>query len=288
MVQSHPIASLTQRLQLHTSLPPSAWPTEQELPDTDHKPVDNELQLLIPTLLRSILALAWSDHMDWFLGINMGVYYQPPRTCIGPDAFLSLGVDRYRPDKSLRLSYVLWAEQVVPQWCLEIVSQEPGNEYTRKFNTYTDIGVLYYVIYNPDYHQRDGHPPLEVYKLVDGIYTLQQGPIVWMPELGLGIGRDQGTHDGLTREWLYWYDAAGQPYPTPNNMLGFERTQRLTAQRLHLAEQQLRQQTEHQLSQEQQLRQQTEDQLSQAQQEIQQLRDRLQQLDLEADRPTEP
>jgi methyltransferase-like protein len=27
-----------------------------------------------------------------------------------------------------------------------------------------------------------------------------------MPEIGLAIGRERGTHKGITREWLYWYD----------------------------------------------------------------------------------
>ena len=30
------------------------------------------------------------------------------------------------------------------------------------------LGVLYYVIYNPNYWKRDGHQPFEVYKLIDG------------------------------------------------------------------------------------------------------------------------
>jgi len=32
-------------------------PTAEELPDSDDTPVDNELQILIPNLLRAILAL---------------------------------------------------------------------------------------------------------------------------------------------------------------------------------------------------------------------------------------
>lgn len=41
-------------------------PTSAELPDSDDTPVDNELQNLIPNLLEAILALAWSECMDWF------------------------------------------------------------------------------------------------------------------------------------------------------------------------------------------------------------------------------
>jgi hypothetical protein len=36
-----------------------------------------------------------------------------------------------------------------------------------------------------------------------------------MPEMGLGIGRGMGVHEGLQREWLYWYDAQGKRFVTP-------------------------------------------------------------------------
>lgn len=68
--------------------------TEEDLPDSDDTSVDNELQLLIPALLRSILAVLWADRTDWFLGVNMGIYYDPDKSAIVPDGFLSLGVPR--------------------------------------------------------------------------------------------------------------------------------------------------------------------------------------------------
>ncbi|MEO1388054.1 MAG: hypothetical protein AAFV85_11845 [Cyanobacteria bacterium J06634_6] len=37
---------------------PERLPTEHDLPDTDGRPVDNELQLLIPILLRGVLEMA--------------------------------------------------------------------------------------------------------------------------------------------------------------------------------------------------------------------------------------
>ena len=40
-----------------------------------------------------------------------------------------------------------------------------------------------------------------------------------MPEIGLGIGREQGTYQGRTREWLYWYDEHGDRYSTPEEQL---------------------------------------------------------------------
>ncbi|MBD3559516.1 Uma2 family endonuclease, partial [Planktothrix sp. FACHB-1355] len=51
------------------------WPSTEELPDSDDTPVDNELQDLIPSLLKATLAMLWSEGTDWFFGIDMGVYY---------------------------------------------------------------------------------------------------------------------------------------------------------------------------------------------------------------------
>ncbi len=103
--------------------------------------MDNELQELIPTLLKSILQILWVDRLDWFFGIEMGVYYHPEQSPIVPDGFLSLGVERFY-DEELRPSYVLWEEQVVPSFVLEVVSVTPGREYTSKLDDYTRMGVL--------------------------------------------------------------------------------------------------------------------------------------------------
>ena len=199
-------------------------PTAEELPDSDDTPVDNELQILIPHLLRVILALLWAERTDWFLGINMGVYYEPGTDAIVPDGFLSLGVERFKAGGKLRLSYVLWQEKdIVPQWVLEVVSKTPGGEYEGKMTKYAEMGVLYYTIYNPDYWKRDKHDPFEVYRLVNGIYERQTGNPVWMPEIELGIGCERGTHEGYTLEWLYWYNQQGNRFPAPANVIEQER-----------------------------------------------------------------
>jgi Uma2 family endonuclease len=175
-------------------------PTEEDLPDSDEKPVDKELQLLAPFLLRAILSYVWRDRLDWFLGVNLGIYPAPGEKAIGPDAFLSLGVDRVRPSNKLRLSYLVYREGVMPQWVLEVVSKSPGDEYDQKFLRYAEMGVLYYVIYNPSHYRRDKHESFEVYRLEKGQYVRQVGNPVWMPELGLGIGHEKGTHDQVYRD----------------------------------------------------------------------------------------
>jgi Uma2 family endonuclease len=198
-------------------------PTEEDLPDSDEKPVDHELQLLAPMLLRGILMLLWNDRMDWFMGVNLGVYPDPYEPAIGPDAFLSLGVERIRENHKLRLSYLVYQEKVMPQWVLEVVSRKPGGEYGKKFKRYAEMGVLYYTIYNPSHYRRDKHEVFEVYRLEEGVYVRQPGNPVWMPELGLGIGHEMGTHEQCKRDWLYWYDEQGVRYPAPEDALRQER-----------------------------------------------------------------
>jgi len=196
--------------------PLSRLPTSQELPCSDDTPVDNELQNLIPNLLLSILAFIWQERQDWFLGVDMGIYYlyeNKRQPALVPDGFLSIGVPR-RSSESGRLSYVLWEENNIPPiLAIEIVSKKYNDEYGDKKDKYAQLGVLYYVIYNPTHWQRDKHQPFEVYRLEQGDYSLQTGEPYWMPEVGLGIGRGQGTYVDWTREWLFWYDEQGNPYP---------------------------------------------------------------------------
>ena len=214
--------------------PRHCLPSAAELPDSDDTPVDNELQNLIPNLLEAILAIAWATRSDWFFGVDMGVYFDPDQPAIVPDGFLSLGVERFVGEEG-RLSYVLWEEDGIPPiLALEVVSKTYGGEYERKKAIYAQLGILYYVIYVPSRQGRRRKKPLEVYRLVNGTYELQPDERVWMPELGLAIGRDRGTYLGRTREWLYWYDENGDRLPTPEELAIRER------QRADQAEQALR------------------------------------------------
>ena len=212
-------------------------PSSEELPDSDDTPVDNELQDLIPGLLKATLALEW-NRTDWFFGVDMGIYYHPEQPAIVPDGFLSLGVERII-NEDLRLSYVLWEERIVPVLALEVVSQNYRGEYSSKKQMYADMSVLYYVVYS---YRRRRKPRLEVYRLVNKEYILQplDNP-VWLPEIGLGIGRDRGTYLGITREWLYWYNEQGQRLLIPEErILQAEQNARQAQERARRLEEQLR------------------------------------------------
>ena len=191
-------------------------PTSNELPCSDDTPVDNEDQNFLPNYLLFLLELIWKERNDWYFGVDMGVYHTTgvsPKVPVVPDGFLSLGVSRRKPGNKSRKSYVVWEEaDTVPIWVLEMVSWTPGGEYDDKLAIYQKLGVLYYVIYNPEYWQRERHQPLEIYKLVDGEYRLQLGEPYWMPEVGLAIGRTQAVVGGVEREILAWFDQRGRRY----------------------------------------------------------------------------
>jgi Uma2 family endonuclease len=150
----------------------------------------------------------------------MGVYYEPDQPAIVPDGFLSLGVERFIGEAG-RLSYVFWEEDyTAPVLALEVVSKTYGGEYERKKDSYAALGIRYYAIYVPNERMHRRRQPLEIYQLNDGVYqlldsNLPAGKPVWLPEIGLGIGRERGTYLGRDREWLYWYDASGNRLPTP-------------------------------------------------------------------------
>jgi len=125
-----------------------------------------------------------------------------------------------------RPSYVVWEENnVVPSLVLEFVSKTSGGEYDDKMIDYARLNVLYYVIYNPQFHKRHRHAPLEVYRLENGRYMRQLGdgkPIL-LPEIGLGIGCFLGVYKQLRRNWLFWYDENGNRFPTPSEKAEQER-----------------------------------------------------------------
>jgi Uma2 family endonuclease len=216
---------------------PLDWlPTAEELLDSDETPVDNELQELVPTLLKLILAMAWVDRADWFMGIDMGIYYSPDEPPIVPDAFLSIGVESVKSE-DLRSSYVLWEEDgVLPLFALEVVSKKYRGEYSTKKVLYEQLGVLYYAVYNA---RRRRKPTLEVYKLINGAYLPMVGNPIWMPELGLGLGKEIGIFHSRRREWLFWYDVNGDRYLMPDERIKQEKA-RVEEQRQRAEEQQRR------------------------------------------------
>ncbi|BBC24819.1 Uma2 family endonuclease [Pseudanabaena sp. ABRG5-3] len=196
-------------------------PTAEELPSSDETPVDNQLQNDIPNLLLSLLASIWAERDDWYFGVDMGIYYNPDEPAIVPDGFLAMGVKHDMGERG-RLSYVLWEEQnIMPILTIEVVSERYNSEYEDKLADYQALGILYYAIYNPLSGRRGrfkNRQRLEVYRLIAGKYELLpiENNRVWLPEIDLALGYEQGEHIAWQREWLYWYNASGDRYLTAN------------------------------------------------------------------------
>mgnify|MGYP002467655664 FL=1 len=200
----------------------------EELPYKDGKAVYSEIQVLIAHLLKSILAHIWANRNDWFFGINIRLYYSPEEKAITLHGFLSVGVERIKK-QNLPLSCVNWEEnRVVPLLAIEVVWKTPGGEYKEKKRKYAQCGILYYVIYAP---VRVRKPKLTLYRLNrEKKYELQEDNPLWMPEIRLGIGTGVGTFQGITREWLYWYNQKGNRYPTIEEAQKRERQARQRAE----------------------------------------------------------
>ena len=49
--------------------------------------------------------------------------------------------------------------------------------------------------------------------------SLNSSEPVWIPEIGLGIGRALGVYEEWEREWLFWYDEQGNRLPSPDERM---------------------------------------------------------------------
>ncbi|NER83945.1 MAG: Uma2 family endonuclease [Leptolyngbya sp. SIO1D8] len=208
--------------------------------DSDKPPVNTEIQHLIPNLLEVSLATVWANRTDWFFGIDMGIYYDAEKSPLVPDGFLSLGVERFIGEEG-RNHYVLWEEDwIVPTLVLEVVCDPYTVDYERKKADYAALGIQYYGIYVPSRRYRR-RPTLEVFQWMNGDYSLMPGDRILLPGIGLALGADQGSYLGWEREWLYWFDRAGNRLPSPETLVKQERQRAIaTAQELQAIRKKLR------------------------------------------------
>jgi hypothetical protein len=107
----------------------------------------------------------------------------------------------------------------MPLLSLEVISERYNSEYENKLADYEALGILYYAIYNPFSDRRSrfrNRQRLEVYGLVSGKYELLpcEDNRIWLPEIDLALGYEQGTHISWCREWLYWYNQSENRYLT--------------------------------------------------------------------------
>ena len=220
-------------------LPPrsiGSLPTMHDLP-SDH-PEDpglpDEFHGLQPQILSETLKLSGYTPMERFNAFDLNLYYDPNHTrwYKRPDWFLVVGTTRmYRGQSSLRSSYVVWDEGVAPIVVVEFLS--PGtesedlgrfaskpikpnpksNQPPGKFTVYEEIlKIPNYIVFD------EATRRLWFFRLVNDRYQEQPisitNPLLWIPELEVGLTLERGEYRESLQFWLRWCDASGNLFPT--------------------------------------------------------------------------
>ncbi len=143
----------------------------------------------------------------FLVAANVGLYFAVHQPPLVPDMFISLDVEMpSNLDLNAHRSYFVWEFGKVPDVAVEIVSNRKGDELTRKLQDYARIGVTYYVVLDP--FGNLGENILQVYELGFGKRLRPKSDAI-LTEAGLEARLWHGEFEGLTGEWLRWYDADG-------------------------------------------------------------------------------
>ncbi|MEQ9371532.1 MAG: Uma2 family endonuclease [Coleofasciculus chthonoplastes F3-SA18-01] len=296
--QSNPPDSPRQTLPTMYDLP-SDNPEDPGLPD--------EFHFFQPLLL---LLTFQPTHWNWeevFSACDLNLYYDVNHThwYKRPDWFGVVGIPRLYEQRELRLSYVIWQEQISPFVVVELLS--PGTEGEDLGRTVPQAGsppskwqvyekilrVPYYVIFSRYTHE------LQIFHLVEGNYqrvNLTDNRLV-IPELGLSLGLWSGRFREINGRWLRWMTPSGELIPTDNEQAILTEQRAIAAQeQALLAEQraiaaeeraqqeaQLARLAEERAQQEAQLARLAQEQAIAAEERAQQLAQRLRELGIDPD-----
>lgn len=206
----------------------------------DDTPVDNLQSEKQQRLLVEPLYSSKPLSSPFLAAANVGLFYKLKGDPIVPDVMLSLGVqcaDDFSQKQNR--SYFTWEFGKDPEICIEIVSNAEGDELvlskksqqkgktTTKKDIYAQIGIPYYVVFDP-LQQIQGPDEmngvlLRVWAIAPGGYTeltpsqglTAPGQVVWLAAIELGLTLWSGQfEEEVTRLWLRWCDREGQVIPT--------------------------------------------------------------------------
>ena len=190
----------------------------------DDTPVDSVFSEKQQRLLTESLHTSWpgpGEGRPYVAMANVGLFFAVGRPPVVPDVLLSLNVSLpadVRP-KSAR-SYFTWLYGKAPDVVVEVVSNREGGEDGEKLTKYAEIGVRYYVIFDPDLLL--GDEMVRTYRL-HGISFENVPPHAWMPDVGLGLRLWEGRYEDMDATWLRWVDAHGNLVPTGKERAEAER-----------------------------------------------------------------
>ncbi|MDZ7379311.1 MAG: Uma2 family endonuclease [candidate division KSB1 bacterium] len=189
-------------------------PNMDALVTEDDTPVDNIFSAKQQRLLVEPLYSSWAGPGEgrvFLADANVGVFYAVSQPPLVPDAFLSIDVRAPAdPWPKAHRSYFIWMYGKPPDVVIEVVSNQKGAEDERKLRIYAQIGVTYYVIFDPT--GQLGTEPLRIYRLHEGVYHQSQEG--WFPRVGLGVRLWHGVYEDMEQTWLRWCDREGNVVPT--------------------------------------------------------------------------
>ena len=204
-----------------TSLTASVPPDISDLITEDDTPVDNLFSEKQQRLLTEPLYSSWTgghrqpgqtaEKRRFVAAANVGLFPSVRQPPLVPDMFLSLDVQIGENwyDKRNR-SYFFWEFGKPPELVIEIVSTREGNELGSKLSDYAEMGVAYYVVYDP--FGELSEEPLLVHELHAGKYRRRRSGV--FPELGLSLNLWEGSYEDYRAVWLRWCDDNGVLIPT--------------------------------------------------------------------------
>ncbi len=199
-------------------------PRGEDLPYSDGVPMESEMHVHQMNLLTESLRVAWADRDDFYVGGNMFVYYSELQSkkndFRGPDVFVVLDTV-----KKVRRSWVVWEEDGrTPDVVIELTSPstEAVDRGEKKRIYARTLRTAEYYLYDP-YEKR-----LEGYQLDLGrgeYEPMTPDDRGWYRSkmLGLWLGVQRGTFQGLDELWLRWIDDDGLALPSEGDRAAAER-----------------------------------------------------------------
>jgi Uma2 family endonuclease len=186
----------------------------------DDAPVDNILSERHQRLLTHTLHASWKPGRPFLAVANVGLFYALRKPPLVPDVMLSLDVDPQKGAETINLaeksnrSYFVWEYGKPPDVVIEIVSNLQGGELDEKFIRYAEIGIDYYIVFDP--FEEYGTPAVRAFSLMSGVY--QSLPEARFDAIGLELRLWQGVFEGYNGEWLRWFTTDGFMLPSAEEL----------------------------------------------------------------------
>ncbi len=184
----------------------------------DDEPMESWYHAKVARLLTSSLRASWEGPgpgRTFIVEGNVGIFYGLHTPPVVPDVFVSCDVTLPEDWWAKRhRCYFVWEFGKHPEVAVEIVSNRRGGEDDRKREIYAEIGVPWYVIYDPNAALKKG--ALRVLELRAGRYVARRDNRI--PKLGLGVTLWEGQFEESTTTWLRWTDAEGNLLATPTEV----------------------------------------------------------------------